>query len=89
MLNLGTSWPHRGQATSGGGVFLKNEVIGVVTLVDDLSLWFPFFLHLDRDKRFLGLFLSLMLEGGRRPTAWSTNGEKRFKVTATWTCVPL
>lgn len=56
MLYLGTGWPHRGHARGGGGLFLKNDVIGGVTLTHVLSFEVPFFLHLDKDnERFWGL----------------------------------
>ena len=64
ILNLGTSWPHRGQASLGGGWLLKNEVMGVVeaaaaaALAEIPALTSVFFLFLDKDK--LRLSLSLL-----------------------------
>lgn len=68
ILNLGTNWPHRGQASLGGGRPLKNAVIGVVVtaaLAGIPAFTPPFFLLLDKDKRRLSLSalaLSVMLK---------------------------
>lgn len=51
ILNLGTSCPHRGQASFGGGWLLKNDVIGVVVGVELApSLMLLRFLLLDKGK---------------------------------------
>lgn len=59
ILNLGTNWPHRGQASLDGGWLLKNEVIGVVvaSLADIPAVTLPFLLLFVNDRLRLSLSL--------------------------------